>query len=161
MISDSQKSFVTLKYSILSRDTDTWYLAESYPGEVRERWAWRCALDAEYLAINCPIAQHCIHAAKLYKGRYILRDQLSAAATQMKTLKSLDSIDACNAGYAFYYASYYDVKSIDYAKYAVYTAFYASTYSPTHHSIFSKYVDWLVEELCIWEYEQEHLNKES
>ena len=43
------KSFVLLKYEILSNDSNTWHLCEKYPDSVNKKWALRCARDVEHL----------------------------------------------------------------------------------------------------------------
>ena len=44
MINDI-KSFVILKYPMITSDSNTWNLCEKYPESVNKKWALRCARD--------------------------------------------------------------------------------------------------------------------
>jgi len=65
-MNDDIKTFVLLKYEILTSDYDTWDRCEpTYPAEVKTKWAWRCAADVEHIAKGYPEAEECIRVAKL------------------------------------------------------------------------------------------------
>jgi hypothetical protein len=49
-MNNEAKSFVILKYQILSEDRTTWNLAETYPKIVCFKWMLRCSRDVEHLA---------------------------------------------------------------------------------------------------------------
>jgi len=129
IIVDDVKTFVLLKYEILTSDRNTWHLCDTYPEEVRSKWAWRCANDVEHLAKGNKRAEECIRVAKLY------RDGLA-------TRKELDK--AWNA--AYYYSSASTASS-------AYHAAYASTASRKEK--WNLYIGWLIEELCNYELMQQ------
>jgi hypothetical protein len=141
------KTFVLLKYEILTSDADTWHLCDTYPAEVRSRWAWRCAADVEHLAKGYPKAEECIRVAKLYRDGLANKEELD---------KAWCAANASANAYAYAAATY---QAAHYAYYAAYAAAHAAN-AYVHASAYAKeekwklYISWLIEELCEWESKQ-------
>ena len=119
------KSFVLLKYEIITEDENTWHLCDTYPPEIVKKWAWRCADDVAHIAKGYKEAEECIRIAKLYSDGLATKEELD---------------NAYNAAYAAT-AAYYAARA---AKYAAHNAAYTDEYSVS----MKKYIDWLIEELC-------------
>ena len=79
MINSDIKTFVLLKYKILTSDSSTWHLCDTYPESVRKSWAWRCASDVEDLAKGHKKAEECIRIAKLYRDGLATEEELDKA----------------------------------------------------------------------------------
>ena len=73
------KSFVLLKYEIITSDQSTWDRLEKYPDSVKSKWAWRCAADVEHLAQGYPEAEECIRVAKAYRDGKATKEELNGA----------------------------------------------------------------------------------
>ena len=130
------KSFVLLKYEIITSDRSTWPRLEKYPESVKIKWAWRCVADVEHLAKGHPAAEECIRVAKQYRDGLATKEELD------KAWQAVPFGDT----YAAYYAGGDEV---------VYAAFYASetTYIKCEEK-WKLYIDWLIEELCEYEAKQ-------
>jgi hypothetical protein len=135
------QSFVLLKYEILTSNSDTWHLCDTYPAEVRSRWAWRCAGDVEHLAKGYPKAEECIRVCKLYRDGLATKEELD---------KAWYATNADAAAYAYAYAA---AAHAYYAYHACLAYAYASTNNITYtkEEKWKLYISWLIEELCKWE----------
>jgi len=141
------KTFVLLKYEILTSDRNTWHLCNTYPPEVNSKWAWRCAGDVEHLAKGHKEAEECIRVAKLYQDGLATKEELKRAWT---------SFTAATASYHAAYYAYYAATAAYYAATADYAAtaeaaYYAAYYAATEGEKWNLYISWLIEELCIYE----------
>jgi len=143
------KTFVLLKYEILTSDSDTWNRCEAtYPDSVKQKWAWRCAADVEHLATkgHHPEAEECIRIAKLYRDG-------------KATIKELDKawLDVPLFGAAYYATcaacAAYNAAKAAYAASSADAAF-ATTSTFEREEKWKLYIGWLIEELC--EYESNH-----
>ena len=133
------KSFVLLKYKILTGDFTTWHFCETYPAEVQKSWAWRCAEDVEHLATTKE-SKELYRVARLYSDGLATKEELTAAY---------------GAGYhsdtgAAHRAAYYAAISTD-GMAASSCAYYAAS---TNTKKWSIYKSWLIEELCKYEEQQ-------
>ena len=152
------KSFVLLKYKILTPNSSTWHLGETYPLEVRKNWAWRCAEDVEHLATTKK-AKEVYRVARLYRDGKATREELT-------TFHNTCIADSASANYAVYVAVYAALAIDAHAKYAIVAADNAAnaaayvvraintditTYAATHATKWNLYIDWLIEELCKYE----------
>ena len=152
------ESFVKLKYELITQDRNTWHLCETYPKEVRNKWAWRCAADVEHLADGHKEAEELIRVAKAYRDGLATEEELEDASYHAAY---------ANADHAAYYAAYYAAYAATlaanaYAAYAAhhaanaaYYAAYAAKGMPfaaaSYEKQFNIYIRWLVEELCEYE----------
>jgi len=146
---DDIKTFVLLKYEILTSDSNTWHLCGTYPDEVRSKWAWRCAADVEHLANGNNGAMECIRVAKLYRDGLATKDELKQAWY---------SADAANypAAYYAYTAAYsatqsYYAVTADEAASATEAANVNAGYGHKAEEKWNLYIEWLIEELCGYE----------
>jgi len=141
------KTFVLLKYEILTSDTSTWERCEAtYPVSVKSKWAWRCAADVEHLAKGHHTKQEeCIRIAKLYRG--------GGKATIEELNKAWREFPHSAGGRRrAAVAAYYAVAI---------TAYHATTITTTTASAiinreekWAMYIGWLIEELCEYEKNQ-------
>jgi len=156
---DDIKTFVALKYQLITDDRDTWHLFKSYPLEVISTWVWRCAADTEHLVCGHKEAEKCLEAAKKYRDGLTTWGDLIDAADSNSTCATTAAYAAARA--AFYAASAdagnYDLAAYA-AFYAAYAAYYAANYAAyattsaeVHSDNWQLYISWLVEELCEWE----------
>jgi hypothetical protein len=143
--------YVKLKYNIITRDISTWDLCKTYPIEVLKKWAWRCANDVEHLADSNSAAKETIALAKLYKNGLISKDRLNGSMSATNKTLTTHNANAINAAYAAVYAAKCSVHTYCAAPYS---AYYASTHAPTHTVKFTMFIQWLIEELVIWELTQ-------
>ena len=137
------KSFVLLKYQVLTTDPSTWYLCETYPLEVRKNWAWRCAEDIEHLDTR-KNEKEIYRVARLYRDGKATREEVNITKT---------------ANYAVYVATLatdvtYATSAADYA--ADYASYLICAISPTSKNAiyaakWNLYIKWLIEELCKYE----------
>jgi len=137
---DDIKTFVLLKYEILTSDSNTWHLCDTYPEEVRTKWAWRCANDVEHLAKGNKRAEECIRISKLYRDGLATKEELNkawdaahataAAANAMAVVRAADC--AASAANAAYYAA-------------------AAAATAARKEKWNLYIEWLIEELCNYE----------
>jgi len=134
------KTFVLLKYEILTRDNSTWHLCDTYPDEVNKKWAWRCAGDVEHLAKGHKEAKECIRVAKLYRDGLATREELDKAC-----LAAYTTPGGMAAYYAASTASAYHA-AIAGAAYSAASAAYS--YKGEKWNL---YIEWLIEELCEYE----------
>ncbi len=137
---------VRLKYNIITRYVDTWHLCATYPIEVLKIWVWRCANDAEGLAETNNSAKETIALAKLYYKGLISKNCLNRAMSDTNKTYATSNAITINAAYASFYAAKCSIHT-SYA--APYSAYYASTHAPTK---FEMFIEWLIEELVIWEF---------
>ena len=146
MIVDTDiKTFVALKYSILTSDESTWHLCDTYPAEVRKLWAWRCAEDVEFLATTK-------ESKEVYRVARLYRDGL---ATKEELNKAYYSYDAAYAAYYAAYAAYYAAyAAAAHTAYAYACAAYYATTATAKEEKWKLYISWLVEELCKYEEQQ-------
>jgi hypothetical protein len=143
---DDIKSFVLLKYEILTSDNNTWKLCETYPLEVRSKWAWRCASDVEHLAKEYPKAEECIRVAKAHRDGTATKRELDKAFQRAST--GIGAIDTIYAASSSAYVAACKVEwAVDAACYAV-----VAFIKPEEK--WKQYISWLIEELC--EYEANH-----
>jgi len=146
MIVDTDiKTFVALKYSILTSDESTWHLCDTYPAEVRKSWAWRCAEDVEHLATTKE-SKEMYRVARLYRDGLATKEELNKAYYTQGAAYA-----AYYAAYAAYYAAYAAAAHTAYA-YAC-AAYYATTATAKEEK-WKLYISWLVEELCKYEEQQ-------
>ena len=143
MITNNIKSFVLLKYEIITSDSDTWDLCEKYPAEVKSRWAWRCAEDVEHLAKGYPKAEECIRIAKLYRDGLATKEELDRAWNDSSAITYATTA---------YYAGNAASAAASAAAYAAYYAAYHAT--AKREEKWKLYIGWLIQELCEWESKQ-------
>jgi hypothetical protein len=141
------KTVVLLKYEIITRND--WHPCETYPLEVRSKWAWRCAADAEHLAKGYPEAEECIRIAKAFRDGTCSRSELANAY--------YGKHGASNSADSTYYAAISaPFNHNDY----VFATFYAAFYAAATRSVIDQdekwklYISWLIEELCEYEANQ-------
>ena len=148
------KSFVLLKYQILTSDKSTWHLCDTYPAEVRKSWVWRCAEDVEHLATTKE-SKEVYRVARLYRDRLVTKEELDkahyAANAAYHTAYRAAYATAYYAAYAAYAAN---------AAYAAYRAAYAAAKATAkataaYEDKWKLYISWLVEELCKYEEEKQ------
>ena len=148
------KSFVLLKYQILTSNASTWILCKTYPLEVRKNWAWRCAEDVEHLA-RAKEAKEVYRVARLYRDGKATGKELTTVHTAC-----IASISTANhAVYGSIYAADYAANAANAAINAVYAVRYAvdaTTYATTEYNDvyatkWKLYISWLIEELCKYE----------
>jgi len=174
---DDIKTFILLKYEILTSNSDTWKRCEAtYPDSVKSKWAWRCASDVEHHAKGYPEAEKCIRIAKLYRDGKATMEELKKAWNKVPyTVRSASYYTAttAKAAYAAYRAATaYYAASAAYAYYAAsaayaHAAYYASD-ATAYHAVDSAYyagsakeekwnlyIGWLIEELCEYENTEE------
>ena len=146
------KSFVLLKYEILTSNQNTWdRCCETYPESVKSKWAWRCAADVEHLAKGYKEAEECIRVAKLCRDGLATKEELNKVwdATHATTHATRAAYAATFAG-AAYAATFAGAAS---AAYAAYYAAYA-TYAGQRDEKWKLYISWLIEELSEYEANQ-------
>ena len=139
------KSFVLLKYSILTSDSSTWHLCDTYPAEVTKAWAWRCAEDVEHLATTKE-SKEVYRVARLYRDGLATKAELNEAYSAAVTAPAA-AFSGNIAAYYAYHAAYHA------AYYAAYAAYHDVTEATEEK--WKLYISWLVEELCKWESKHE------
>lgn len=138
------KAFVLLKYKILTSDPDTWELCNTYPLEVKNKWAWRCAESVEHFAERYKSAEKLIRVSKSYRDGLATRAELENA-----------NICISHNHTAYSYAAtscYYAAISLHYSSVNVAAAVAGKA---TRDEKWKLYIEWLIEELC--EYETNHI----
>lgn len=146
------KSFVMIKYKIITSDTTTWDICDTYPDSVKINWAWRCAYDAEHLVIKLGDLT-LVDIAKKYKDGFATHGELMHARDYKTTGYN-------HAAYAFFYAAICLESSTDnYTVCAVSNAAHALSGDPgfandKFEEKFDQYIKWLIEELCEYESKQ-------
>ena len=158
---DDIKSFVALKYQILTSDDKSWNLCKTYPFEARSKWAWRCAADVEHLAKGYPEAEYCIEVAKKYRDGLVTWTELTVAYVdayaalhrgQFREARSRHAepgvIDAVRAAYA---AAHDGGDQAVTASVAAHAGHIGGARAPESAAKWDRYIKWLVEELCAWE----------
>lgn len=152
------KTVVLLKYEILTRDQSTWKLCETYPIEVRSKWAWRCAVDVEHLVEGNQSAENLVRVAKEYHAGLATKEELDIARDSC--VSSLDSPRSYWRAHSTYYASLVDqVGNYTSAIHTTNAVFYA-TYGIGVYGLdrqdkkWKLYISWLIEELCEYESKQ-------
>ena len=139
------KSFVLLKYEILSNDSNTWDRAEKYPESVNKRWALRCARDVEHLD-KTGRAKRCNDLNERYQnGEIEVLDELKEAANAAATTYAAYTAYTTYAAYTAYSGA---------ATYAATYAAYAANTATDREEKWKLYISWLIEELC--EYEEKY-----
>ena len=132
------KSFIALKYQILTEDESTWYLCETYPKIVRLKWALRCSRDVEHLAKEYPSVKKCNDLTQKYINAGMpesMHGDLDKSRRETSYVAYTATAKAAN-------------HTINAAYYAADSAAYANT------TKWKQYIDWLVEELCDYEASQ-------
>ena len=134
------KSFVLLKYPMITSDRSTWHLCEKYPESVNKKWALRCARDVEHLD-DTGKSKKCNDLNERYQaGEIGLLGELKKAA------------DAAHYGTsAAYYSAYYAAYT---AYYAAKTAAYTAANATDREEKWKLYISWLIDELCEYEGKQ-------
>jgi len=165
------KTFVLLKYEILTSDQSTWHLCETYPAEIRSKWAWRCAGDVEHLAKGHVEAEEYIQVAKLYRDGKASKKELDEAYhyanyvndnTDCTTVSSHYSVRAshyaatthftwASSKYAAYAANEAIMAAIDYTTNPVINASIIASRNAANGEKWNLYISWLIEELCEYE----------
>jgi len=147
---DDIKTFVLLKYEILTYEKSTWHLCNTYPPEVNSKWAWRCAGDVEHLAKGNKEAEECIRVAKLYRDGLATRKELDKAWLAAAAY-SAAYYAAYYAAYSAYYAAYSAAYYAAYSAYSAAAAASATTTVTVKEEKWNLYISWLIEELCEYE----------
>jgi len=148
------KSFVALKYSILTSDESTWHLCDTYPAEVRKSWAWRCAEDVEHLATTKE-SKELYRVARLYRDGLATEEELDKAAANYAAYAYNAAAYAAHAAAYAAHAAYYAAANAAYAaNRAAANAAYAANRAATKEEKWKLYISWLVEELCKYEEQQ-------
>jgi len=146
---DDIKTFVLLKYKILTSDRNTWHLCDTYPVEVNSKWAWRCAGDVEHLARGYLKAEKCVRIAKLYRDGKATKEELDkvwlAAYYAASTSSAYYAATASAYSAAFAMAAF--------AVHAASNAFDAAI-AAAYKEKWNLYIEWLIEELCEYEKNQ-------
>ena len=138
------KTFVLLKYPMITSDQDTWHLCEKYPESVNKKWALRCARDVEHLD-KAGRAKKCNDLNERYQnGETELLEELKKAADA--ALHASTPVDAAAAAYYANYAAYTASRAN-----ATYCAAYIAT---DREEKWKLYIQWLIEELCEYEEKQ-------
>ena len=146
-MNNDTKSFVLLKYEILTSNQNTWHLCKTYPESVKSKWAWRCAADVEHLAKGHKEAEECIRVAKLYRDGLATKEELNKA-WNAATWHAAHATYATHAAYAATHATTHATR----AAYAAYYATHAA--SSQRDGKWKLYISWLIEELCEYESKQ-------
>jgi hypothetical protein len=144
------KTFVLLKYEIITADSNTWHLCDTYPAEIKSKWGWRIADDVEHFAKGYPAAEECIRVAKAYRDGVATQDELNMAWSHTK---QTNTGAHCNAAYTAtaerhggpvvaYWAARisYQMRGGTYAE-----------YEAVRQEKWKLYISWLIEELCEYE----------
>jgi len=152
---DDIRTFVALKYQLITRDLVTWHINETYPPAVRSAWAWRCADDVRHFATENPAAKLCVDTAKRYRDGLTNKEDMESSSNYSSKLVIFGGTEY-HAAYAAYYAALSSHNNTDNSNiWAVVHAAHAMTKSIntrfTTHGIWELYISWLVEELCKWE----------
>ena len=145
IVNTDTKTFVLLKYKILTSDDSTWHLCETYPESVRKAWAWRCAEDVEHFAKGYSGAEEFIRIAKLYRDGLATQKELDKAWHEVPYPTS--AYHAANAAYA---QSAYYAAAANHAAYAAYRAGNCYPHNQGEEK-WKLYISWLIEELCEYE----------
>jgi len=150
MVDNELKTFVLLKYEILTSDSDTWKRCEdTYPESVKSNWAWRCAAEVEHLANGYPEAEEFIRIAKLYRDGKATMEELEKAWNKVQY--AVDAAYYYEAAAAAYYAAdavYYYASS---AARGVDAAYHCDATVAEQEEKWKLYISWLIEELCAYE----------
>ena len=147
------KSFVLLKYPMITSDRSTWHLCEKYPESVNKKWALRCARDVEHLD-KTGKSKRCNDLNERYQAGEI---------EVLEELKKAAAYTAYAAYAAYAYAAAYTAADAAYSAHSAYTAYtYTAYYSATYYTgaygnreeKWKLYISWLIEELCEYEVRQ-------
>lgn len=144
------KSFVLLKYKMITYDYNTWGFCSSYPRPVLEKWMHRCAKDVENVVKN-GLGKKCIHVAKLCSKKLATKEDLDIAwsnfyRSEHESIEYYAVAAHYNAAFCYFHRDQLDV----YPE----CAYSAAETVSTHEIKFNEYVEWLIEELCNYESEQ-------
>jgi len=148
---DELRTFVLLKYEILTSNPDTWKRCEAtYPASVKQKWAASCASDVEHHAKGYPDAEECIRIAKLYRNGAATLEELEKARSRASG--NLEGASAESAAAAYYAAGAFQVAAAAYyAAAAAAAADVAYYFSTIQEDMWKLYISWLIEELCEYE----------
>jgi len=152
---DNVKTFVLLKYEILTSDQNIWNLCDTYPKEVRSKWAWRCAGDVEHLAKGHKEAEEFIRISKLYRDGLATKKELDTTKDVVVATWNKGRQAPNLAAYACGWAS---LTKDDY-KAGTHAIFYSMCANRNNDATdasrkWNLYISWLIEELC--DYEKNH-----
>jgi hypothetical protein len=137
------KSFIHLKYQIITEDRSTWYLCETYPKIVCMKWALRCARDVEHCASKYPRVKACNDLLQEYINNGMPKEMHDR-------LREVTSATVAGATTYAAYASYYAASPAT----AAYAVANAARYTASIIALaakWSQYIEWLIEELCEYE----------
>jgi len=155
------ETFVRLKYELPSEDLSPSHInnhtvVASYPKEVKQKWAWRMAEEAECFHCGNPKIVECIKIAKLYRD---------GKATMKKLDKAWDDAQRTygdTAAYAYYLAAQHNI-TYYYASMTAEAALNAHGHNTTDrwgvYPEWKMYIGWLIEELCEYEQLKENENE--
>ena len=154
------KSFVLLKYPMITSDKSTWDRLKTYPESVNKKWALRCARDVEHLD-ETGAAKKCNDLNERYRaGETAVLDELKKAANDAYAAYAAYAYAAAYSAYYAYSATYH--ASTAYAAYTAYCAAYDAAYAAytayangyangNRKEKWKLYISWLIEELCEYE----------
>ena len=138
------KSFVLLKYPMITSDKSTWDRLKTYPESVKKKWILRCARDVEHLD-KTGKSKRCNDLNERYiNGEIEVLVELKKAAA-----------DAAHYANTAYYSAYHAATTANTACAAYHAAYYAAYHA--YHAAgvqeekWKLYISWLIEELCEYE----------
>ena len=140
------KSFVLLKYPMITSDKSTWDRLKTYPESVKKKWILRCARDVEHLD-KTGKSKRCNDLNERYiNGEIEVLVELKKAANDARTAYSAYSAYSAYTAYgSAYSAAVADATAYNAAYYAAYHA------ANNREEKWKLYIDWLIEELCEYE----------
>lgn len=140
---NSTKSFVLIKYEILTSNDNSWYLCKTYPKEALTKWCRRCTEDVEHFAIGVSQAEKFISIVKKYYSGFVTDNEVYHA--RENCLYSLPT-----AAFATVNSFYSSIDSNCYSPYyAAVAHYYGNNIGPDEK--WKQYINWLIEELCEYE----------
>lgn len=146
------KTFVLLKYNITYDEVKLKSMIFSCPIEALTKTAWRIAKDVEYLA-NDAKSKHCIKVAKLHG---LTKNHLHELQMARRDTDEDDcSVEGYWAATTAYDAALLDIDSESFFTNVLSSAEVSNSYG--NRNIVEKhieYINWLIEELCIYESNQ-------
>lgn len=153
-------TLIRLKYEVITSDRNTWHFLDTYPKEVKLKWAWRCVADVEHLAKKHAEAKKCIQMAKDFRDRKVALKELNAAhSTALLSVREYvgptgeamrDATIAANAAasIAYHRDDILVARSVAGIVSNVANIALGGTTTTTK---WNQYIEWLVEELIAYE----------